>query len=432
MVENERPQGPETGQPPDLRYVQLLFARFDESGQWPNLEHAQRELDQNSDDYDIIVAGRRVSPEFGYFDESSSYADLRVRALVVLPEAAHLLDLFMAVLRYAWQRYLDADSGQPPTITASGVQGIAGTEGKTTRKLAQLIEREGWIFGSGQGDIASGDWSRQIRRTVREFRSANTIEDYLLVEAQLSKRRDTSSVARPAVVPPDNTSDVADERRHEQIGSPSVVAPDLSIITKNPRQIFVAYPYEIPRRDYRAVFEGIAEAFDVEFVFADARITNLHVLQKIYGMIRSSAWGIYDISGWNANVTLELGMAYGLGESAYLIVNPTLHPTGEAPADLRGLDRIQYESYVDLSDGLAGLLTQLVPPRPPEDPSAYLRDVGEKAVELLAQSPGLKMTEIATALSVATPIAQAAVRPLVGSRLRLEGATRAARYFPIR
>jgi hypothetical protein len=34
------------------------------------------------------------------------------------------------------------------------------------------------------------------------------------------------------------------------------------------------------------------------------------LLAKIYSMILESAFGIYDVSGWNANVTLELGIAF--------------------------------------------------------------------------------------------------------------------------
>jgi hypothetical protein len=209
----------------------------------------------------------------------------------------------------------------------------------------------------------------------------------------------------------------------------SALTVDLSKVTKDQRQIFVAYPYSLPKRDYRPVFSKVGEAFSVSFVYADEKITTLHVLQKIYSMIKGSAFGIYDISGWNPNVTLELGMAYGLGEQAYLLANPSMHPTGEAPADLRGLDRIEYRSYAELSDRLARLLTSIMSPEPPADPNEYLRDVEEKAMVLLRQSNGLKVKEIAEALGVAVPIVQAAIRPLVGEKLRVEGATRAARYF---
>jgi hypothetical protein len=212
----------------------------------------------------------------------------------------------------------------------------------------------------------------------------------------------------------------------------SILSADLRNIERKPRQIFVAYPYGLfPESDYRRVFKELEKAFDVQFVFADEKITNLHILQKIYGMIRESAFGIYDISGWNPNVTLELGMAYGLSEAPYLIVNPSVHESGEAPADLRGLDRLEWGSYTELSDVLTRLMTQRMAPPPAEDPDAYLKDVSNKAVALLERSPGLSMAAIAKALRVAMPIAQAAVRPMVGKSVRIQGATRGTRYFPL-
>lgn len=75
-------------------------------------------------------------------------------------------------------------------------------------------------------------------------------------------------------------------------------------------------------QDYRRIFRSLTSAFEVKFVFADEKITNLHILKKIENYIRESQFGIYDISGWNANVTLELGLALGLEETAYIAIDP--------------------------------------------------------------------------------------------------------------
>jgi hypothetical protein len=83
------------------------------------------------------------------------------------------------------------------------------------------------------------------------------------------------------------------------------------------------------------------------------------VLAKIYSIIVESAFGIYDVSGWNANVTLELGMALGLRETSYILLNPTAHVSDEAPADLRGFDRIEYRTFEELRSKLENLLAGL-------------------------------------------------------------------------
>jgi hypothetical protein len=76
------------------------------------------------------------------------------------------------------------------------------------------------------------------------------------------------------------------------------------------KQVFVAYSYRLyPKADYRKVYKELEEKFDVTFIFADEKITNMHIMKKIETFIRGSDFSIFDISGWNPNVTLELGFA---------------------------------------------------------------------------------------------------------------------------
>jgi hypothetical protein len=204
----------------------------------------------------------------------------------------------------------------------------------------------------------------------------------------------------------------------------------LSDKRKQPRQIFVAYAYALyARADYRKVFKNLHHAFEVDFVFADERITNLHILTKIENYIRESQFGIYDISGWNANVTLELGLAFGLGERAFIAFDPAKTNLDEVPADLRGIDRIQYSSYSELEEGVGELIGQELPIptlHEAENPLAALR---RRALELLAAKPGLKIRDIAVALGITGDLAQVVVRPLVGAGIRTEGQTRGMKYY---
>ena len=128
-------------------------------------------------------------------------------------------------------------------------------------------------------------------------------------------------------------------------------------LTGNERKVFVAYPYRLyPRNEYRALFQQLGKLFDTFFVFADETITSLHILKKITDLIHSSAFGIYDITGWNANVTLELGLALGLGTKVYIAINPTMALIPDTPSDLRGIDRIQYTSLGDFRHQLHAVL----------------------------------------------------------------------------
>ncbi|WP_447976758.1 hypothetical protein [Candidatus Nitrospira bockiana] len=212
----------------------------------------------------------------------------------------------------------------------------------------------------------------------------------------------------------------------------SVVATGLPNPTRNPRQVFVAYPYTLyPTADYRRPFKDLAKAFNVTFVFADEKITTLHILQKIADYIRSSRCGIYDISAWNANVTLELGLAYGLNEKAYIVANPKQHSANEVPADLRGLDRIQYTSFAELQAGVEKILTQEFPIQPAHNVEDQLSTLREQALKIVKESEGLKINDIASLLGVSIDVAKVVVHPLVGPQLRTEGVRRGTRYFSV-
>jgi hypothetical protein len=131
--------------------------------------------------------------------------------------------------------------------------------------------------------------------------------------------------------------------------------------TTRRRVIFVAYSYRLyPGPEYREVFSRVGEVAGVQFIFADTRVTNEHILDKISKMIEESEFSVFDISDWNPNVTLELGIAKGSGHPWYILINPAKSTGGihEAPADLRGFDRVQYRSLVELGAGLERLMAQ--------------------------------------------------------------------------
>ena len=198
------------------------------------------------------------------------------------------------------------------------------------------------------------------------------------------------------------------------------------------RSIFVAYAYNIyDRRDYRGVFSQLEKAYGVKFIFADEKITNMHILQKIISYIKASDFSLFDISGWNPNVTLELGVALAMSENWYICFNPEKTDLADVPSDIKGIDRIQYKSFADLAEKLAALLEQRYPrvtERVPLDD--YLENLKKEIVELIGKKPGLRMEEIADIMRVNVKVAQMIVSPLVGASLRYEGQRRGARYFP--
>jgi len=106
---------------------------------------------------------------------------------------------------------------------------------------------------------------------------------------------------------------------------------------------------------YEFIQEGIREAIEQAFkgtelkgYFADIELkgNGKHILEKIEEMIFATSFGIYDITRNNPNVSLELGLARGAKKRFYIINKKG----SKIPADLRGLDRIEYENYNNLTE----------------------------------------------------------------------------------
>ena len=166
------------------------------------------------------------------------------------------------------------------------------------------------------------------------------------------------------------------------------------------RQVFVAYPYNLyPNADYRRVYNDVGKEFDVRFVFADERISGQHIMAKILREIRASDFSVFDISGWNPNVTLELGMAYALDAPHYICYNPEHNAQKDVPSNLRGISRIQYDSLSKLGDGLVALLDQQYP-RERESLEEHADRMRRMVARLLGQAgaDGLSVVEISEML----------------------------------
>lgn len=209
----------------------------------------------------------------------------------------------------------------------------------------------------------------------------------------------------------------------------AVDAPRSAIPTPLKRQIFVAYAYNIyPQADYRKIFSALEKTYGVKFIFADEKITNMHILQKIISYIDASDFSLFDISGWNPNVTLELGLAYR-SENWYIAFNPDKTPADDVPSDIKGIDRIQYKSFTELEERLSLLLEQRYPKQVQQPLESFLDEQREKVVSVLKENPGLKMNQIAEILGIEVQTAQVLVSKMLGPTLRVEGQRRGARYY---
>jgi hypothetical protein len=193
------------------------------------------------------------------------------------------------------------------------------------------------------------------------------------------------------------------------------------------RQVFVAYPFKLyASPDYRKVYERVEKSFGIQFVFADMKVSDLHILQKIANMILESRFSIFDISGWNPNVTLELGLAYGFREKAFIAFDPSKTPLDDVPADIRGIDRLQYANLTELEEKLSKLSAQEFPP--PAIPDA-IGPAKNRIRSVLDQAPGLTAAEIARSIGVPIGYARFVIADMMtAGELGSTGQTRGTRY----
>ncbi len=198
------------------------------------------------------------------------------------------------------------------------------------------------------------------------------------------------------------------------------------------RTVFVGYPYRIPAEDYRPVFQSVGEEYDVTFVFADAELTNKHILEKIAEMISATDFSLFDITYWNPNVALELGIAYGRGLDYYILFDPTKE-AADVLSDLRGIDRIEYQTYAQLRQELAKLIRdQFGAPEESAPGSGVMEQIEAmraRVPEILATDPGLSIGGIASSLGVPIELAQTIAKPLVGRVLETRGVRRGVKYY---
>ena len=112
---------------------------------------------------------------------------------------------------------------------------------------------------------------------------------------------------------------------------------------------FVAHEFSKQKRDdLRKAIEEAFRGSGLKAYYADIEVRQKHILEKIEERILITQFGIYDVTNSNPNVCLELGIARGAKKPYYI----THEKDTKLPADLQGLDRIEYESYKQLTKEL--------------------------------------------------------------------------------
>ncbi|HWY85752.1 MAG TPA: hypothetical protein VNX28_03455 [Gemmataceae bacterium] len=157
--------------------------------------------------------------------------------------------------------------------------------------------------------------------------------------------------------------------------------------------VFFAYPFTppIPQEDYKAVLKELQDELALRLWYFLDEVTTQELMRKIWRAILQADLCIFDISGGNPNVALELGLAAAIGKSCItLLKNGAANPLGSA--DLGYSERVEYTSRENLKDKLKGLLTSK------SSALRKLRDLGyaiqQDAFNLTREQDELKLAKL--------------------------------------
>lgn len=109
------------------------------------------------------------------------------------------------------------------------------------------------------------------------------------------------------------------------------------------KKIFIGAPYG---GSFKSL-QGALDDVPCRFAVAKDYLENKQLLDICRNLIRWADFCLFDVSTWNPNVTLELGLADGLGVPYYILCN-SRNQKG-VPSDIKGISRLTYSYYEPLS-----------------------------------------------------------------------------------
>jgi len=118
--------------------------------------------------------------------------------------------------------------------------------------------------------------------------------------------------------------------------------------------VFVACPYDEKRFKF-SLFKKELQTLPFKIEYADTNLETRHLLERIKRLIKAADFSFFDLSRWNPNVSLELGLAEGMKIPYYILVNSKLEK--DVPSDIKGIQRIE---YAQLQLGDKSLRSQII------------------------------------------------------------------------
>jgi hypothetical protein len=123
--------------------------------------------------------------------------------------------------------------------------------------------------------------------------------------------------------------------------------------------IFFAFPYSFDD-EYRRILIAACHDLHIGHVFGDGSLSSDALLDKMSSAIEACDHAFFDITGFNPNVMMELGIAYQHKRRLYFMFNEKAHKNSPArkalkeriPVNIRGQDHFSYETLAEFDFGI--------------------------------------------------------------------------------
>lgn len=122
-----------------------------------------------------------------------------------------------------------------------------------------------------------------------------------------------------------------------------------------PNQVFVGLPWKTVKPKYEKAISTLQKSFPLHFAIVGRNDGQdaLDLFENIKNRIKSSSHAIFDVTGGNANVSLEFGYASGINVSCSIFASnhkAAQNTSKESPiiSDLVGQRRVQYKNEAKL------------------------------------------------------------------------------------
>jgi hypothetical protein len=209
--------------------------------------------------------------------------------------------------------------------------------------------------------------------------------------------------------------------------------------------VFVGCSYSPwPIGGYRDAFREVAKIQNtLTFEFADVRIEDTWILDKVRRHIERCDVGLFDLTYLNPNVLLELGIALGMKKRTHIFINAAADERSgffsrifsskrpDLPVNLQGLELVQYSTKSELVRKLLKLCESLGNSIDSRTFNHSYR-VRQAIMQILQQDSGLRITEIESKSGETIEFVRSALQRLRREGLiRTEGRASGTRYYAV-